>query len=55
MEEVLQNSARGQSEGMKTGITGEATPDKLHVLNVTLSPLECLTSLSLINLPRACI
>lgn len=55
MEEVLQTRHRGQGEGVKTRRAGEATSDQLHVLHVTLSPLEFLTSLPLINLPRACI
>lgn len=43
------------SQGVRTRGAGEATPDQLHVLDVTLSPLEFLTSLPLINLPRACV
>lgn len=43
------------SQGVSTRGAGEATPDQLHVLDVTLSPLEFLTSLPLINLPRACV
>lgn len=49
-EETLKNS-----EGVRCWGAGEATPDQLHVLDVTLSPLEFLTSLPLINLPRACV
>lgn len=52
-EEILQNSHEDQGEGVR--IRREATPDQLHVLNVTLSLLEFLTSLPLINLRRACI
>lgn len=55
MEEVLQTSHRGQGEGARTRRAGEATSDQLHVLNGTLSPLEFLTSLPLISLPRACV
>ena len=53
MEELLKTSHRVQGVGVKIRRAGEATPDQLHVLNVTLGPLEFLTSLPLINLPRA--
>lgn len=42
-------------QGVRSRGAGEATPHQLHVLDVTLSPLEFLTSLPLINLPRACV
>ena len=53
MKELLKTSYRVQGEGVKVRRVGEATPDHLHVLNVTVGPLEFLTSLPLINLPRA--